>query len=93
MTSWTSTSAPTPLLNLGVLQSWVHRPQALAKCSISDVYGMRALVKGNEGLEVSVGYSSRGGFRLLLLFSIVMLLLHHRFMDLDKPAREGKADL
>jgi hypothetical protein len=61
MTSWASTSDTTPLPGLGVLQAWVHRPQALAKCTISDLYGMRALVKGNnEGVGVNVGYTSRG---------------------------------
>jgi hypothetical protein len=59
MTSWASTSSSTPLPALGVLQAWVHRPQALAKC-------MRALVKGNnEGVGVNVGYSSRGECSLL----------------------------
>jgi len=67
MTSWASTSTSTQLPSLAVLQSWVHRPQALAKCSISDFYGMRAVVKGNEGVEVSVGYSSRGAYPLSLL--------------------------
>jgi hypothetical protein len=66
MTSWASTSSSTPLPALGVLQAWVHRPQALAKCTISDLYGMRALVKGNnEGVGVNVGYSSRGECSLL----------------------------
>jgi len=69
MISWASTSTGTPLPALGVLQAWVHRPQALAKCTISDLYGMRALVKGNnEGVGVNVGYSSRG--ECSLLFSL-----------------------
>ena len=65
MISWASTSGTAPLPALGVLQAWVHRPQALAKCTISDFYGMRALVKGNEGVGVNVGYSSRGEYSLL----------------------------
>ena len=60
MVDWASTSAEPPLPALGILQAWVHRPQALAKCTISDLYGMRALVKVNEGVGVNVGYSSRG---------------------------------
>ena len=65
MVDWASTSAEPPLPALGVLQAWVHRPQALARCTISDLYGMRALVKGNEGVGVNVGYSSRGECSLL----------------------------
>jgi hypothetical protein len=74
MTSWASTSSSTPLPALGVLQAWVHRPQALAKCTISDLYGMRALVKGNnEGVGVNVGYSSRGEY--FFLFSSLLMNL------------------
>jgi len=66
MTPWASTSSTAPLPALGVLQAWVHRPQALARCTISDLYGMKALVKGNnEGGGVNVGYSSRGEYSLL----------------------------
>jgi hypothetical protein len=57
---WASSSVLDELPSLPVLQSWVHRPAALAKCTISDVYNMRALAKGSEQ-GVAVGYSARGG--------------------------------
>jgi len=57
--SWASPSKLDDLPSLAVLQTWVHRPAALAKCTISDVYQMRTLAKRvDEG--VAIGYATRG---------------------------------
>jgi hypothetical protein len=41
------------------LLTWVHRPQAIAKCLVSDVYGMSSLAV--SGVESVQRFSSRGG--------------------------------
>lgn len=43
------------LPSLPVLQTWVHRPQALAKCTVSDVYQMRTVMYPDAGR-----YAGRG---------------------------------
>ena len=50
------TSQP-PLPAFSSLQTWVHRPQAVAKCFVSDVYALRALIPGEFTLS---SYASRG---------------------------------
>jgi hypothetical protein len=61
--SWASSSTLDDLPSLAVLQTWVHRPAALAKCTISDVYQMRTLAKRvDEG--VAIGYATRGRSRI-----------------------------
>lgn len=44
------------LPSLTTLQSWVHRPQALAPCFVSDVYALQAIREENA----MVGRTSRG---------------------------------
>lgn len=52
-------SDPTAYLPpLPSLQAWVHRPQAVAKCFITDIVGLRALVH-QDG---DVSHTTRGGF-------------------------------
>ncbi len=48
---------------LSTLQTWVHRSQAIAKCFVSDVYGLRALVPAELTLS---SYASRGMSTILL---------------------------
>lgn len=44
---------------VSALQAWVHRPQAVARCTVGDVFGMRALSAGagrvgrGEGMLIS----------------------------------------
>ena len=42
---------------LSVLQTWVHRPQAVAKCTVSDVYRLRSITRGEEA---GTSYGTRG---------------------------------
>ena len=42
---------------LSVLQTWVHRPQAVAKCTVSDVYRLRSITPGEEA---GTSYGTRG---------------------------------
>lgn len=37
---------------LSTLQTWVHRPQAIAACTVGDVFGLRTLVQWNQGVTV-----------------------------------------
>ena len=60
------------LPSLSALQTWVHRPQAIAKCFISDVYGLRALAPAEETLSTYTGreervstYTGRGGSSMI----------------------------
>ena len=51
------------LPSLAVLQTWVHRPQAIAKCTVSDVYVLQALVPreketANRGEYPTEGYTA-----------------------------------
>lgn len=54
------------LPGLPQLQTWVHRPQALAKCTISDVYKMRTVVYDGAGR-----YAGRGKLPYLILTSLL----------------------
>jgi hypothetical protein len=73
---------------LADLLTWVHRPQAIAKCLVSDVYNMPSLAV--SGVESVQRFSSRGewtrywpGSPLFLRFPFASL---HRDADADADA-------
>lgn len=73
MNAYASSSAVTldDLPPTSILQSWVHRPQAVAACSVKDVYSLCNVSEDNG----SVAHTTRGMYSQIYLLTVDLYLL------------------